>query len=153
MGVLAQCLLIVSTSKIHRFVHHLVDAFPSQICYTAQREEAVYRHGPSACVRTVGGSVMHGANGRDSLGQRQRINMYDPAVFRIRIQGELAESWSGYFDVQSMAVQRDEDGFSATTVITGLVDQAALLGMINHLNCLGLPLKLVEHLPTEGTEL
>jgi len=79
--------------------------------------------------------------------------MYEPAVFRIRIQGELAESWSGYFDVQSMAVERDEDGFSATTVITGPVDQAALLGMINHLNCLGLPLVLVEHLPTEGTEL
>lgn len=151
--MLAQCLLVVSTSKLHRFVHHLVDAFPGQICYTVQREEAVYRHGPSACVRTVGGSAMHGANRRDRLGQRQRINMYDLAVFRIRIQGELAESWSGYFDVQSMAVDRDEDGFSATTVTTGPVDQAALLGMINHLNCLGLPLKLVEHLPTEGTEL
>ena len=79
--------------------------------------------------------------------------MYDLAVFRIRIQGELAESWSGYFDVQSMAVDREEDGFSATTVTTGPVDQAALLGMIVHLNCLGLPLKLVEYMPKEGTEL
>ena len=78
--------------------------------------------------------------------------MYDPAVFRIRIQGELAESWSGYFDVQSMAVDRDEDGFSVTAVITEPLDQAALLGMINHLNCLGLPLRSVEYLLAEGTE-
>jgi hypothetical protein len=33
MGVLAECLVVVSTSKIHRFVHHLVDAVHSQICY------------------------------------------------------------------------------------------------------------------------
>ena len=51
-----------------------------------------------------------------------------------------------------MAVERDEDGFSVTAVITEPVDQAALLGIINHLNCLGLPLVLVEYLPAEGTE-
>ena len=70
--------------------------------------------------------------------------MYAPAVFRIRIQGELTKSWSKYFSVQSMAVGRDEEGFSVTAVTTGPVDQAALIGMIVHLNCLGLPLVSVE---------
>jgi hypothetical protein len=92
------------------------------------------------------------ANRRNKLGQRQRINMYDPAVFRIHIQGELAESWSDYLGVQSMAVERDEDGFSVTAVITEPLDQAALLGIIDHLNSLGLPLRSVEYLPAEGTE-
>jgi hypothetical protein len=51
-----------------------------------------------------------------------------------------------------MAVDRDEDGFSVTSVTTEPVDQAALMGMINHLNCLGLPLMSVECLPAERTE-
>jgi hypothetical protein len=38
MGVLAECVVVVSTSKIHRFVHHLVDAFPNQICYTVHMQ-------------------------------------------------------------------------------------------------------------------
>jgi hypothetical protein len=79
--------------------------------------------------------------------------MYDTAVFRIRIQGELSESWSDYFGVQSMAVERDEDGFPVTALTTEPLDQAALLGMIDHLNSLGLPLRSVEYLPAEGTEL
>jgi len=78
--------------------------------------------------------------------------MHDSAVFRICIQGELTRSWSDCFGVQSMAVDRDEDGFSVTSVTTEPVDQAALMGMINHLNCLGLPLMSVECLPAERTE-
>jgi hypothetical protein len=70
--------------------------------------------------------------------------MYDPAVFRIRIQGELTESWSEYFELQSMAVERDEEGPSVTALTTEPVDQAALMGMIVHLNDLGLPLVSVE---------
>ena len=77
----------------------------------------------------------------------QRINMFDPAVFSIRINGRLSESWLEYFGAQSMSVEVDEAGVSTTTLISEPVDQAALVGMINHLNGLGLPVVSVECLP------
>ena len=87
------------------------------------------------------------------MGQvRQRINMFDLAVFSIRIQGTLGESWLEYFGAQSLSVEVDEAGLSLTTLISEPVDQAALVGMINHLNGLGLPVISVECLkaPTKN---
>ena len=69
----------------------------------------------------------------------QRINMFEPAVYRIRVSGMLTESWSEYFGAQSISVEEDRAGQSTTTLISEPVDQAALVGMINHLNGLGLP--------------
>lgn len=74
----------------------------------------------------------------------QRINMFEPAVFAIRIQGQLGETWSEYFGAQSISVEVDKAGVSTTTLISEPVDQAALVGMINHLNGLGLPVVSVE---------
>ncbi len=65
--------------------------------------------------------------------------MYVPQVCRIRIDGELSEGWSEYFGVQSMWVEADKAGLCSTTLISEPVDQAALVGMVNHLNGLGLP--------------
>lgn len=76
--------------------------------------------------------------------QRQRINMFDPAIFCIRIEGALGESWSEYFGAQSIAVEEDEAGRCTTTLISEPADQAALVGMINLLNGLGLPVVSVE---------
>jgi hypothetical protein len=74
----------------------------------------------------------------------QRINMFEPAVFCIRINGKLGESWSEYFGAQSMSVEEDEAGRYTTTLISEPVDQAALVGMINLLNGLGVPVVSVE---------
>lgn len=79
--------------------------------------------------------------------RRGKLNMYDRAVFCLRIQGDLDESWSEYFDIQSVAVCVDESGSPTTTLISAPVDQCALVGMINHLNALGIPLISVECLP------
>jgi hypothetical protein len=76
--------------------------------------------------------------------RRQRIGMFEPAVFRIRVEGKLSESWSEYFGAQSMSVEVDEAGPISTILIGEPVDQAALIGMINHLNGLGHPLVSVE---------
>ena len=82
------------------------------------------------------------------MGQpQQRINMFEPAVFCIRINGRLGESWLEYFGLQSMSVEVDEAGQCVTQLISEPVDQAALVGMINRLNGLGLPLVSVECLP------
>ena len=80
------------------------------------------------------------------MGQpKKRINMFDAAVFGIRVNGKLGESWLEYFGAQSMSVEEDEAGLYTTLLISEPVDQAALVGMINHLNGLGLPLVSVEH--------
>ena len=81
---------------------------------------------------------------------RRKLNMYDPVVFCIRIQGDLDESWREYFGTRSLTVGEDESGAPATTLISEAVDQSALVGMINHLNALGLPLISVECLPEES---
>ena len=70
--------------------------------------------------------------------------MYEPAVFRIIIQGELDESWSEYFSAQSVSVGEDKAGNAVTTLISEPMDQAALVGLVNHLNALGIPLISVE---------
>lgn len=83
------------------------------------------------------------------MGQtQQRINRFDLAVFGIRIKGKLNESWSEYFGAQLMSVEEDESGQCTTLLISEPVDQSALIGMINHLNGLGLLLISVECIPT-----
>ncbi len=74
--------------------------------------------------------------------------MFDPAIFCIRVDGKLSESWSDYTSVESLSVQMKEGGCCSTTIVTGPVDQAALVGVIIHLNALGLPIASIECLPT-----
>ena len=83
------------------------------------------------------------------MGQtQQRINMFDSAVFGIRIKGKLNEIWSEYFGAQFMSVEEDESGFCTTLLISEPIDQSALVGMINHLNGLGLLLISIECVST-----
>ena len=73
-----------------------------------------------------------------------RLNMYDPAVFAIRIQGEIGEDWAEYFGARTISVERGAAGSPVTVLTTEPLDQAGLVGMINHVNMLGLPLVSVE---------
>jgi hypothetical protein len=70
--------------------------------------------------------------------------MYDPVVFAVRIQGEIGEDRVEYFGVRTIAVERGESGFPVTILTTAPIDQAGLIGMINHVNMLGLPLVSVQ---------
>lgn len=59
-----------------------------------------------------------------------------PAVYQIRIKGQLDPQWRVWFE--GMAIALDEDG---VTLITGPVaDQAALHGLLKKVRDLGLPL-------------
>jgi len=82
--------------------------------------------------------------------RRKRVNMFEPAVFLIRIEGRLGEGWSEYFGAQAISVDVDEAGRCTTTLVSEPVDQAALVGMINRLNGLGLPVVSVEFLPASA---
>lgn len=60
----------------------------------------------------------------------------DPAVYQIRVWGQLGADWGEWFD--GMAVTPTADG---ATLISGLVaDQAALHGLLRKVRDLGLPL-------------
>ena len=76
----------------------------------------------------------------------RKLTLDEPAVFRICIQGALDGSWAGYLGLQAISVEVDEVGNSATLLTTEPVDQAGLVGLINRLNSLVLPLLSVEHL-------
>ena len=73
----------------------------------------------------------------------QKLNMHEPAVFRICVQGELDERWSEYFSAQSVTMQKI-DGQIVTVITSEPMDQSALVGLINHLNNLGIPLISVD---------
>jgi hypothetical protein len=49
-----------------------------------------------------------------------------------------------------LTVYADESGAPVTTLITEPGDQSAIVGIINHLNALGVPLISVECLPVEN---
>jgi hypothetical protein len=72
-----------------------------------------------------------------------------PATYRIRLQGSLGESWSEYLNSMTITPSRAVDG-ALVTILTGrLVDQAALLGVLNNAYDLGFPLLSVECLEWE----
>lgn len=73
-----------------------------------------------------------------------KLNMYEPAVFRIHVQGELDEKWFDYFRAQSAAIEKDQEGNVVTVLLSEPMDQAALVGLVNHLNALGIPLISVQ---------
>ena len=68
--------------------------------------------------------------------------MRQSARYRIRVEGRLSERWKPWFD--DMEVSIDAGSAPETTTLTGaVVDQAALLGLLQKLYTLGLPLLLV----------
>jgi hypothetical protein len=71
------------------------------------------------------------ANGRESD---------RPALYRIRVKGNLDRKWSDWFDGFSITPYGDDE-----TLLTGsVVDQPALHGMLGKIRDLGLPILLVE---------
>ena len=75
-----------------------------------------------------------------------RINFSGPGRYRIEIQGELGSNWSDRLgDMRVFPLSSAED--NKVTAIEGRVsDQAALVGVLNTLYELHLPLLSVQHL-------
>ena len=79
------------------------------------------------------------------MGQHScKLNIYDPAVFAVRIQGEIGEDLAEYYGARTISKEQGKAGSPVTVLTTEPVDQAGLIGMINHVNMLGLPLVSVE---------
>ena len=74
--------------------------------------------------------------------------MYETAVYRIRFQGALDDSWLQNLGAD-WTIQSDYQSLAETTTINGIMcDQAALMGLLNSLYDVGLPLLDVECLET-----
>lgn len=68
--------------------------------------------------------------------------MAELRTYQIRVQGGISERWTHWFE--DMTLETRGDGGQVTTSLTGAVaDQAALLGLLQKLYTLSLPLLLV----------
>jgi hypothetical protein len=76
---------------------------------------------------------------RSTKADRQRPTLDRPAVYEIRVPGQLDESWADWFGKVTVTVESQSEGLPVTT-LTGTVDQAALHSLLRRLYSLGLPL-------------
>jgi hypothetical protein len=80
----------------------------------------------------------------------QILHFDGPARYRIRVQGYLEPSWSGSLGGMSITGSTLADPKPVTTLCGWLIDQAALLGVLNSLyNSLHAPLLSVECLSVD----
>ena len=70
---------------------------------------------------------------------KQKLTLDRPVTYQIRVPGCLDESWSEWDDTMTIAVESAGDGPPSTT-LTGVLDQAALQGLLRRLYSMGLPL-------------
>jgi hypothetical protein len=78
-------------------------------------------------------------------------SMFEPATYRVSIEGILDKEWSDYYG--GMTIEHDVALTQyPVTILTGtLVDQAALIGILNSLYDLGYPLLSVECVEAQQT--
>jgi hypothetical protein len=75
---------------------------------------------------------------------------YGQAVYRIRVRGRLDERWSDWFN--DLTVETVNEGENLpVTIITGVIDQAALRGILNKVWDLNLSLISVVPIEAHGS--
>ena len=70
---------------------------------------------------------------------KQKLTLYEPATYQIRVPGELGENWSDWAGGMTITVESEGDGPPVTT-LAGTLDQAALHSVLRRFYSLGLPL-------------
>jgi hypothetical protein len=70
----------------------------------------------------------------------QKLTLYRPATYEIKVPGELDESWSDWAGGMTITVESEGVGPPVTTLTGVVADQAALQGLLRRLYSLGLPL-------------
>jgi hypothetical protein len=70
---------------------------------------------------------------------KQKLTLDRPVTYQIKVPGELDDNWA---EGMRVIVESNEDGQPVTT-LTGILDQAALLGLLRRLYSYGLPLMSV----------
>ena len=80
---------------------------------------------------------------------RPVASLFEPAIYRICIVGYLGTKWSEYCGGM-MIEQVSDPKFKTITILSGsLIDQSALIGVLNSLHDIGCPIISVDHIATE----
>ena len=77
-------------------------------------------------------------------GSRDRLGMASPATYHICVQGAIQRSWSELFTGMRVTFRYLATPDAVTFLTGDVVDQADLMGLLNHLYGLGLPLVSVQ---------
>jgi hypothetical protein len=80
---------------------------------------------------------------------RPILHIDSPARYRIRVQGYLDDSWANQLGGMTITTTTRDDRAPVTVLCGRLIDQAAVLGVLNALYGLLLPLLSVECLEIE----
>lgn len=82
---------------------------------------------------------------------KTKLKITSPARYRILVQGELDRRWSNRLGGLEITTTSPAEDFVVTQLCGELIDQAALLGVLNSLYDLHLPLVSVELLDGDGS--
>jgi hypothetical protein len=75
---------------------------------------------------------------------RPHSSMFEPATYRISILGILDKKWSDYCGGMTIEHESVLHQYPMTILTGQLIDQSALIGVINSLFDMGCPILLVE---------
>lgn len=81
----------------------------------------------------------------------QGLHPDDPARYRIYTQGLFDAAWLDLLSGVWVIQRHQPDRYGITILLGNVADQAALLGVLEQLYCLGFPLLLVEHLADQAS--
>ena len=76
-------------------------------------------------------------------------NLIEPAMYQICVMGTLDKSWSEYCSGMTIEHRSDPNRYSMTILTGQLVDQSALVGVINSLHDLGCPIYSVAYIESD----
>lgn len=76
--------------------------------------------------------------------------MSSPAIYQITLKGKLDDHWLDWFNGTLSMLAHSTEGASHSILTCQVRDQAELLGILNRLNGLNLPLLQVTYLKLKG---
>ena len=71
--------------------------------------------------------------------RKQKLSLDQPALYQIKVPGELDAIWSDWVDDMTITLIREGNTLPVST-LTGTFDQAALQGLLRRLYSQGIPL-------------
>ena len=82
---------------------------------------------------------------------RQLPTLDQPVPYEIRVPGQIGAGWASWSEEMTVTIE-GEGGDSPITALTGVFDQAALLGLLRRLYSLGIPLISVNWIEAVETD-
>jgi hypothetical protein len=82
---------------------------------------------------------------------RGRLSVSDRARYRICVQGTIDQAWSEAFTNMAMSLESPMCAWPTTVLEGDVLDQAELIGLLDHLYGVGCSLLLVQALEPQAT--